>query len=67
LGRSRFSVKIGVPGESTVRFESQKIDKGKYKLTVSGLGAGEYGFMPPGAEVSKNSTSVGKIYTFQVE
>lgn len=67
LGRSRFSVKIGVPEDSTVQFESEKMDKGKYKLTVSGLRAGEYGFMPPGAEVSRNSTSVGKVYTFQVE
>ena len=37
-----------------------------YDATVSRLRAGEYGFMPPGAKVSRNSTSEGKAYTFQV-
>lgn len=66
LGRSRFSARMGIPEKSTVHFESKKIDKGKYKITVTGLRLGEYGFMPPGAEISRNSTSVGKIYSFQV-
>jgi hypothetical protein len=66
LARARFSMKTGAPEGSTVHFESEKIDKGKYKVTVDRLSPGEYGFMPPGSEISKNSTSVGKIYSFHV-
>lgn len=66
LGRARWAVKMGTQVHSAVSFESQKVGKGKYKLTVSALNPGEYGFMPPGAELSKNSVSVGKIYSFQV-
>lgn len=66
LGKSRFSAKTGVPEDRTIHFESEKIDKGRYKITVTALKPGEYAFMPPGAEVSKNSTSAGKVYTFQV-
>ncbi len=66
LAHARFSAKTGVPKNSAVQFESEKMSKGRYKLTVNGLKPGEYGFMPPGAEVSRNSTSVGKIYSFQV-
>jgi hypothetical protein len=51
---------------SALQFDSDTIDKGRYKLTVKDLKQGEYGFMPPGAEVSRNSSSAGKIYSFQV-
>jgi len=66
LGKARFSTKTGVPEDRTIHFEPEKIDKGRYKITVGNLKTGEYAFLPPGAEVSRNSTSVGKVYTFQV-
>ena len=37
-----------------------------YKVMLSGLSAGEYGFLPPGAFRSSNEASSGKIYSFRV-
>jgi len=65
LGRARFTTRMGTE-HAAVNFESEKIDKGRYKITVRNLKSGDYGFLPPGAELSKNASSVGKIYTFQV-
>lgn len=65
LGRARFTVKMGTE-HSAVPFDHEKVEKGKYKVTVNNLKAGDYGFMPPGAEISRNSASAGKVYTFWV-
>lgn len=67
LGKARFSMKTGVPQDATIPFQSEKVDKGKYRVSVSGLSVGDYALMPPGSEVSRNSTSVGKVYTFFVK
>ena len=37
-----------------------------YKVLLPNLGAGEYGFLPPGAFGSANSASIGKMYTFRL-
>jgi hypothetical protein len=49
-----------------VPFEGTKVANRMYKVLLPNLGAGEYGFLPPGAVTSSNSASIGKMYTFRV-
>lgn len=51
----------------TVPFESSHIAKRTYAIDLSGLPAGEYGLLPPGAHmVSSASAQLGKMYTFSL-
>jgi hypothetical protein len=48
-------------------FDGQKIGSRTYTVTLSsGLGVGEYGFLPPGAYASWNAASQGKLYSFRL-
>jgi hypothetical protein len=49
-----------------VPFEGTKLAPRTYKVVLPSLGAGEYGFLPPGAFGSASSASIGKMYTFRV-
>jgi hypothetical protein len=49
-----------------IPFEGKKAGNRLYKVLLPTLGAGEYGFLPPGAVNSSNSASIGKIYTFRL-
>lgn len=49
-----------------VQFESKKVASRTYTIELGGMGAGEYGFLPPGAVLSSSGGSVGKMYTFRV-
>jgi hypothetical protein len=50
-----------------VEFVSTKIAARLYRITFNGLAPGEYGFLPPNAELpNRASASVGKIFTFHV-
>ena len=49
-----------------VPFEGKKVENRIYKVLLPNLGAGEYGFLPPGAVTSANSASIGKMYTFRI-
>jgi hypothetical protein len=49
-----------------IPFEGKKIANRMYKVLLPNLGAGEYGFLPPGAVTSSNSASIGKMYTFRL-
>lgn len=49
-----------------VPFEGTKVASRMFKVLLPSLGAGEYGFLPPGAVTSSNSASIGKMYTFRV-
>lgn len=49
-----------------IPFEGKKIANRTYKVLLPNLGAGEYGFLPPGAVTSSNSASIGKMYTFRL-
>ncbi len=49
-----------------VPFEGKKVANRMYKVLLPTLGAGEYGFLPPGAVTSSNSASIGKMYTLRV-
>lgn len=49
-----------------VPFEGKKVAPRMYRILLPNLGAGEYGFLPPGAVASANSASIGKMYTIHV-
>jgi len=50
-----------------IPFEGKRVSKGVYKVLLpSSIGAGEYGFLPPGAGTEHNSASIGKIYSFRI-
>jgi len=49
-----------------VPFEGTKLASRTFKVVVPNMGAGEYGFLPPGAFGSANSASIGKMYTFRI-
>ncbi|HTT62065.1 MAG TPA: hypothetical protein VMG35_09505 [Bryobacteraceae bacterium] len=65
LARARFSFRAGTE-HSAVPFRYEKLDKGIYRISFDNLRAGEYALMPPGAEISKNVSSIGKVYSFGV-
>ncbi|HXP87728.1 MAG TPA: hypothetical protein VN841_23550 [Bryobacteraceae bacterium] len=50
-----------------LQFEGKKVANRMYRVSLPSLGAGEYGFLPPGAITSSNSASLGKMYTFRLE
>jgi hypothetical protein len=49
-----------------VPFEGKKVATRTYKIVLPNLGAGEYGFLPPGAVTSASSASLGKMYSFRL-
>jgi hypothetical protein len=49
-----------------VPFEGKKLVNRTYKIVLPNLGAGEYGFLPPGAVTSASSASLGKMYSFRL-
>ena len=49
-----------------VPFEAKSAGKRMWRVLLPNLGAGEYGFLPPGAFGSANSASIGKMYTFRL-
>lgn len=50
-----------------VPFEGKKLAPRTFSaIFPANLGAGEYGFLPPGAVTSSNTASAGKIYSFRV-
>lgn len=50
-----------------LQFEGTKVANRTFAVNLPTLGAGEYGFLPPGAVVSSHAAaSLGKMYTFRV-
>jgi hypothetical protein len=50
-----------------VPFDGKKIASRTFSATLINIGAGEYGFLPPGAAVSSHaSATLGKMYTFHL-
>ena len=66
LARGRINVSTST-FRAGVEFTNERLAKGIYRLKFGTLKPGEYGFLPPGAVISKNASSAGKIYTFTVE
>ncbi len=66
LARGRINVSTGTQ-RAAVPFTSEKLAKQIYRLKFGVFKDGEYGLLPPGANISANAASAGKIYTFLVE
>lgn len=66
LARGRINISVSTT-RAAIPFQSEKLGKGIYKVKFGVLKAGEYGLLPPGANISSNAASAGKIYTFLVE
>jgi hypothetical protein len=49
-----------------VPFEGKRVASRTFRVVLPNLGAGEYGFLPPGAVGSASSVSVGKLYSFRL-
>ncbi len=49
-----------------IPFEGKRVAKGVYRVILPKMGAGEYGFLPPGASGSHSSASIGKLFTFRL-
>jgi hypothetical protein len=57
-------IAIGGAGKSAMRFESEKIGAGKYRVRLRDLKNGEYAFLPPGTTTISGVLPSGKLYTF---
>ena len=66
LGRGRINVSFSTH-RAALPFQTERLDKGIYRLSFGVFKNGEYGLLPPGANLSANAASAGKIYTFLVE
>lgn len=73
-GRREFRTVTGgvfhVSGGATrdvIPFKSQKVGDRTFKITLDNLDSGEYGFLPPGNNVTRQAmSSLGAMYTFHV-
>jgi hypothetical protein len=51
---------------NVMAFKFDKVAPRTYKIQLSDLQPGEYGFLAPGAVSSSNAASLGRIYTFRI-
>jgi hypothetical protein len=56
----------GPDREEKIEVHAEKVARRTYQISLEGLRPGEYGLLPPGAVMSANQTSTGKIYSFSV-
>jgi hypothetical protein len=50
-----------------LQFEGTKLASRTFSVKLTSMGAGEYGFLPPGVAVAGNSSGTqGKMYTFRI-
>ena len=61
------TVMEGTADKNFVYFEAEKVASRLYRVNLTQLEPGEYGFVPPGAAMQSSKGSVGKIYSFGVE
>jgi hypothetical protein len=52
--------------DNVVEFKSEKLAPHTYRIELTSLGAGEYGFLAPGTTANLGAASQGKVYTFRV-
>ena len=60
-------VKAGTADKNFVFFNAEKVASRLYRIQLTQLEPGEYGFVPPGQTLQSSKGSVGKIYSFGVE
>ena len=56
----------GPDHDEKIAFHADKVAPRTYRISLEGLRPGEYGLLPPGAVMSANQASTGKIYSFAV-
>jgi hypothetical protein len=66
LGRGRINVSFSTH-RAAIPFQTEKVEKGVFRLKFGVFKTGEYGLLPPGANLTANAASAGKIYTLVVE
>ena len=66
LARGRINMSSSTHRDA-IPFESERLAKQIYRLKFAAFKKGEYGLLPPGANITANAASAGKIYTFLVE
>lgn len=50
-----------------IPFKSEKVGSRTFKVTINDLGSGEYGFLPPGNNATRQAmSSLGAMYTFHI-
>jgi hypothetical protein len=52
--------------DNVLEFKFEKIAPRTFKVDLSNLNPGDYGFLPPGSAASSSAASQGKIYTFRI-
>jgi hypothetical protein len=52
--------------DNLLEFKFEKIAPRTFKVSLSNLNPGDYGFLPPGSMASSSAASQGKIYTFRI-
>ncbi|MGA2607672.1 MAG: hypothetical protein ABSH01_09470 [Terriglobia bacterium] len=58
---------MGRPTRHLGPFAGKKLVSRTFSITLPNSGAGEYGFLPPGAVTSGHaSATLGKMYTFHL-
>ena len=60
-------LKAGTADKNFVFFNAEKVASRLYRIQLTQLEPGEYGFVPPGQTLQSSKGSVGKIYSFGVE
>ena len=60
-------VKAGTADKNFVYFDAEKVASRLYRVELTQLAPGEYGFVPPNFAVVASDGAVGKIYSFGVE
>jgi hypothetical protein len=52
--------------DNVLEFKFEKIAPRTFRVNLSNLNPGDYGFLPPGSFASSSAASQGKIYTFRI-
>jgi hypothetical protein len=52
--------------KNAVAFKFDKVSSRTFKIKLTDIKQGEYGFLPPGAYTSASAASSGKPYTFRI-
>jgi hypothetical protein len=57
---------LGGTGKREVKFETEKVSSGKFRVKLPPLEKGEYAFLPPGTVMRSSTPVVSRMYTFGV-
>lgn len=60
-------MKLGTVDKNFVRLSAENLASRLYRIELTHLEPGEYGFVPPGAALQSSKGSVGRTFSFGVE